>query len=475
MPPQIATLVCILGIVGLFALDRDRNIPTSKGLWIPVVWGWILGSREVSKWLAAFGMGQAGTLSASSELVGNPLDRNLYTVLLMLGVIVLLRRGQQVGRILRANGPILLFFLYCAASALWSDYPGVSFKRWIKSVGDLVMVMIVLTDPDRLTAIKRFLTRTSFLLVPFSVLLVKYYHDLGQKFDPSTGKQNFIGVTSDKNALGATCLLFGLGCLWRFLAAYRDREGTQRTRHLIVHGTLLAMMMWLFSKANSMTSLLCFVLTSGLIVATSVPALARKRAVVNSLVVTVLAVPALLLFLDTGTGLLGTVGRDASLTGRTEIWKEALAKDTSPILGAGFESFWLGGPLDGPWSGRSWHVNEAHNGYLEVYLNLGWVGVVLLAAVIVAGYRNVIGLLRRDSEAGRLRLAYFVVELMYSFTEAGFRMMNLVWICFLLAAVVVPRDSTAEPAVPEWRTAEAGAYRSSETAGYKSLSSSLCE
>jgi len=227
------------------------------------------------------------------------------------------------------------------------------------------------------------------------------------------------------------------------------------------------MVMWLFSKANSMTSLLCFALASGLIVATSVPVLARKRAVVNILVATVLAVPALPLFLDTGTGLLGTVGRDATLTGRTEIWKQALAKDTSPILGAGFESFWLGGPLDGRGYGRSWHVNEAHNGYLEVYLNLGWVGAVLLAVVIVTGYRNVIDLLRRDSEAGRLRLAYFVVGLMYSYTEAGFRMMGLVWICFLLAAA---RDSMAETAVPEWHTAEAGAYRSSETAGYKSLS-----
>jgi len=228
--------------------------------------------------------------------------------------------------------------------------------------------------------------------------------------------------------------------------------------------------MWLFSKANSMTSLLCFVLASCLLLATSVPALARKRAFVNILAAIVLIIPAFPLFLDTGTGLLTTVGRDATLTGRTEIWKEVLAADTSPILGAGFESFWLAAPLDRPGSGWSFHVNEAHNGYLEVYLNLGWVGVVLLAALIVAGYRNVIGLLCRDSEVGTLLFAYFVVELMYSYTEAGFRMMNTVWIFFLLAAIAVPRnrsaqksfkvqDSTADTTVPEWRTAEAGAYR----------------
>jgi O-antigen ligase len=202
------------------------------------------------------------------------------------------------------------------------------------------------------------------------------------------------------------------------------------------------MVMWLFSKANSMTSLLCFVLASCLIVATSVPALGRKRAVVNMLLATVLVIPAFPLFLDTGSGLLKTVGRDATLTGRTEIWKEVLAVETSPILGAGFESFWLAAPLDR--SGWSFHVNEAHNGYLEVYLNLGWVGVVLLAAVILTGYRNVIGLLCWDSEAGTLLFAYFVVELTYSYTEAGFRMMNTVWIFFLLAAIAVPKRSVPQ-------------------------------
>ena len=105
------------------------------------------------------------------------------------------------------------------------------------------------------------------------------------------------------------------------------------------------MVIWILSKANSMTSLVCFVLVSGVLAATSVPALARRRVVVNLLVATVLLAAALPLFLNV-TGLLEILGRDASLTGRTEIWQEALALDRNPILGAGFESFWLGPRLD---------------------------------------------------------------------------------------------------------------------------------
>jgi exopolysaccharide production protein ExoQ len=383
-------------------------------------------------------MGTTKAWSASAELEGSPLDRNLYAALLLCGVIALVRRGPDVRRVLRGNVPIILFFLYCGASILWSDYPTVSFKRWIKAVGDLVMVLIVVTDPEPLAALKRLFVRASFLVIPLSILVIKYYPDIGVGYRLAEGRRVITGLTLDKNALGAICMLFGLGFLWRFLSAYRDREDTHRTRHLIVHGTLLAMAMWIFSKANSMTALLCFVLGSGVIVATSIPGLARKRVVVNLLVVTVLASAALPLFLSVGTGVLTTFGRDATLTGRTDIWTEALAAVGNPMLGAGFESFWLSGPLD---EGRSFHVNEAHNGYLELYLNLGWIGVVLLAAVIVTGYRNVNGMLRQDPEEGGLLLAFFVVGLTYSMTEAGFRMMSLGWICFLLAALAVPKPS----------------------------------
>jgi len=82
--------------------------------------------------------------------------------------------------------------------------------------------------------------------------------------------------------------------------------------------------------------------------------------------------------------------------------------------------------------------NEAHNGYLEVYLNLGWVGIVLLGIVIVTGYRTVFRFLRQDPEIGRLKLVYFVVGLAYSFTEAGFRNLTPIWIAFLLAVVNIP-------------------------------------
>ena len=112
--------------------------------------------------------------------------------------------------------------------------------------------------------------------------------------------------------------------------------------------------------------------------------------------------------------------------------------NTNPAIGTGFESFWLGKRLEKIWSFYWWHPNEAHDGYLEVYLNLGWIGVALLAIVLVTGYRNVIAALRQDPGTGKIRLAYFVAAVAYNFTESAIRTMNPVWIFFLLAITAVP-------------------------------------
>jgi O-antigen ligase len=139
--------------------------------------------------------------------------------------------------------------------------------------------------------------------------------------------------------------------------------------------------------------------------------------------------------LNPDAGVISTMGRNPTLTGRTDVWKSVLDMAPDPLLGAGFESFWLGPRLKKLWSIYVWQPNEAHNGYIEVYLNLGWAGVFLLALVILTAYRKVVRGLRLDMETGNLRLAYFVVALIYSLTEAGFRIFSSVWIVFLLSIV----------------------------------------
>jgi O-antigen ligase len=78
---------------------------------------------------------------------------------------------------------------------------------------------------------------------------------------------------------------------------------------------------------------------------------------------------------------------------------------------------------------------SAHNGYVEVYLDIGLVGLCLLVLVLISGYRRAGEAFRRNRELCALILAYLVTGVFYNITEAGFRLMSPSWIFPLLAVV----------------------------------------
>ena len=438
MPPSLATLLFVVGIAGLFLLDRDRDARTSPALWLPVVWLALGGSRNVSQWFGA----PLLTNSPDDYLDGSPLDRAILTGLIVFGVMVLVARGRRSEEVLRRNAPLLVFFVYCAVSAVWSDFPFVALKRWTKALGNVVMILVVLTDPDPNASVKKFFSRTAFLLIPSSVLLIKYYPQLSRYYDKWEGTAYYLGVSSDKNMLGGICLVMGLGILWRFIDVLR--ETVHRGRRCLVYGTVLAMNLWLLQLANSATSLGCFMLGATLIGILSL--FRRERPQIVHLMVGGIAVVGLVVYLypDAFAFLVGSMGRNATLTGRTDLWSDLLRMDTNPLFGAGFESFFLGDRLEFLWSKYWWHPNEAHNGYLETYLTLGVVGLCLLAWMMIAGYRNALNNYRRDPRYGSLRLTFLVVAAIYNTTEAAFKVMHPVWIFFLLAVTAVPELARQE-------------------------------
>ena len=87
-------------------------------------------------------------------------------------------------------------------------------------------------------------------------------------------------------------------------------------------------------------------------------------------------------------------------------------------------------------------INESHDGYTEMLLNLGWLGLGLLGVLIASGYRKITQGFRLNPEYSGLTLAFFLNALITGFTEAAFRMRDPVWFCFLLAATAVPEGGT---------------------------------
>ncbi|HXZ39880.1 MAG TPA: O-antigen ligase family protein [Terriglobales bacterium] len=445
MNPHVALFICVVGIAGLFYLDRDASARPSRALWIPVLWLAIAGSRAVSVWF-----GIAPPEGVNVQMEGSPVDRLFFQVLLVAGIIVLVRRSSRAGDLLKANWPLILYFSYCLLSVFWSEFPDVSLKRWTKAIGDLVMVLVVATDAEPVAALKHLLSRLGFVLLPASILLIHYFGDLGRAYTPDGVPMN-TGVSTTKNELGVITFVLTLGAVWRVLSLLENKEHPARGRHLWAQLTLLAIAVWVLVMAQSATSIACVAFGAALMLATRTPAIRRRPGAVHALVLAIILAGAVTFLLGGQSEVVQALGRKDNLSGRTDIWAAVLGAGTNPLLGAGFESFWITPSYLAKFVQKlvafGWwdpgKLNEAHCGYLEVYLELGWVGVSMIALILISGYRASTAAFRRDPQIGGLMLAYVATAAVYSITEAGFRMLLPMWI-FLLLVIVVSRRITAE-------------------------------
>src|ERR1700677_2240092 len=337
MNPSIASLICACGIAGLFYLNRDGSVRTSKALWLPVVYLWIIGSRSVSTWL-----GVAPANGTNVQLEGSPLDAAFFGVLLGAAIIVLFFRGKgnAIGPLFTANRLIAIYLLYCLVSISWAYYPDVGLKRWIKSMNDLAMVLLVITDDRPLAAFNRLISRVGFVLLPASVLFIKYYGELGRGYDPNGGEMN-TGVTTNKNSLGLIVLVITLATLWTFREVFIDKRAPNRGRRLVAQGTLLAFGLALLEMANSATCIAGFFLGVGIMFATGLRGIRDRPGRVHALCLGILLVGGFTTLFG-GSVVTSSLGRKSNLSGRTEIWAAVIPAVSNPIVGDGYENFWIG-------------------------------------------------------------------------------------------------------------------------------------
>ena len=130
----------------------------------------IVGSRNLSQWLD----GQVG-MSAQAFEEGNPLDRIISSALILLAIGILMSRSFKWGAFFARNLSLIAFVFFALVSVCWSDFPFVAFKRWFRDLGNYLVILVVLSDPRPLEAVRVVLRRLSYLLVPLSILLIKYY------------------------------------------------------------------------------------------------------------------------------------------------------------------------------------------------------------------------------------------------------------------------------------------------------------
>ncbi|HWU49192.1 MAG TPA: O-antigen ligase family protein [Asticcacaulis sp.] len=203
---------------------------------------------------------------------------------------------------------------------------------------------------------------------------------------PSLGVHNDInagdwkGLWYEKNQMAA---IMALGFIAACASAYIAPE---RRKYWI---GLAVAIFGLVVMSKSKTSLLCCLLAAG-----AYPVLlALQRGGVLSIVFVWLAATGALiggtLFYAAPDLIFKALGKDPTLTGRTEIWASLMRlSDKHPWLGYGYKAFWT--PTSIPAAvvrkETGWGVPSAHNGWLDLLIQIGWLGVILFGATLAVAY-----------------------------------------------------------------------------------------
>jgi len=434
LSPTLASCLTVAVIIFLFRRDIREKPDITAALWLPLLWLVLGCSRSVSAWLNIFGLPVSGAPSVEE---GSPLDAWFYFALIIAGFCVLANRQVRLSEVVSNNGWLIVFLLYCFISITWSDFPFIAFKRWLKILGHPIMALIVLTEPDPKEALIRLMKRCAYIVVPVSILFIKYYPELGRGFSPWGGAV-CTGITTDKNALGGDCLILGYFFFWYLLQTWRNERSRWRRNELWLIAGFSIGIWWLFTQAHSATSSISLIV--GILVLLFV---GIRRINKNFIGTYMLAALVLLVIGEVTFGISShfseSLGRGSDLSDRAPLWTSLLGLHTNPILGTGFESFWLGKrPLQ--LEGIFYFLpNEAHNGYLETYLTLGSIGVFLLVGLFIATFRKIRLDLFRNFEWGRYRLGFLVAVILYNWTEAAFKTLSPLWFVFYLIATDYPR------------------------------------
>jgi len=423
-------------VIGLLIIERKRNPWATFALWIPTISMMISASRPLGRWF-----------SAAEEGFLDPL---VLALLILVSVIILIRRQINWAWILQDNRYLFLLIVYAAVSILWSDIPFVSIKRWIRLMGGVFLALVVVSEPKPLKALESIFRRGAYVLVPFSLVLVKYFPEFGRDYGMWSGLRMWTGVTLQKNSLGILCVLSGMFLIWGILQEWKMRtlfrNLIQNIADMVVLGIALVL---LFGAGESYSATSIGILIIGIAI---ILVLRNKKAFAKFVTRYLKSFLIFLLFMFLLlheiilSPITSVLGRDETFTGRIEIWELLIDfASRNPIFGVGYGGFYA----PGNWDLEHFFTTEfilanAHSGYLAVYVELGIVGLIFLGIFILSYCGKVRREMDYSLEWGIIGLCLLPMSLLYNYTEVGFvQSGNYLWSAMVFVMIVFSTSSAS--------------------------------
>lgn len=398
----------------------DRRI--SWALLIPLVFFAGQGAFSFqSEGTAVGGFAPGGVVQRSQGVFGYTLAGLSYSIVLWL----ISTRMKEISSFALRFKAFTALGALCVASALWSQSPlhsAIFGSCYL--VGTLfAFYLIARFDPEEIMSLTM---RLGVVVSVLGILMVAFFPQYGLTHGEARIGVGWVGIFQNRTG-AARCLVFLLSP-----GLVRGGGGSKAGRigYVLLLGTMVAM-------AHAVSAILVLFLFVAFMAAMRVGRRFDRRLFLVAAILGSAGIAlAVYIGVEYGAAILEALGRNPTLTGRTEIWR-ALADSIlkRPLLGYGFSAFWQG--LKGE-SARiiyavHWTFGYAHNGYLDILLQLGIAGLSLFVMTLVQAIRNA-WICYRFDRSGRYDwyIGILVIAVFYNLDEA-----TVVWPNDLLSILYI--------------------------------------
>lgn len=357
-------------------------------------------------------------------------------------ILLISSKTQSFASIVKSNRGLFFLILIICSSFIWSASPLVCLRRIAGIIGTSLFgfyIAMRFSFYDFLRLFYRALLIIAVLSILTAVLLPNY----GIHHDYSALNGTWRGVFTHKNHLGRAMVIFAIVsfCLLHY---------TRSKKYYL--GIALAFFLIIFSKSATAILILLALLTFGYY-------LRSLKGNINAvylkiIVFLVLVVSATIFFISNYAFIFAILDKDPTLTGRTFLWQKLMDMvNQSPLLGYGYGSFWLGdtGPSSIIWRQVGWEPPQAHNGFIDLMLDLGYVGLLVFLYIFLSSYFNYIKeyVAKKNMEYlwGILFITFMII---YNFSESGIMRTNDVFWILLIFTLTSYNKKVKRTFVPQF-------------------------
>ena len=383
---------------------------------------WLFFYQNLPGTLDGMAMASQGAMPTAPD--SNTFDRFVKICILSISVYVIVNRWV-VARKLAAfiNPGAAAFMLLAPLSALWSIEPTATLLRFVSLLCIVLLCFAIsVTGWHRQRFEQLAIPPLMFILIGSLIAGLIFPERITEIGTDVSQRGAWHGITHSKNEFGMMSSLATIICFNRVLAAGR------RVIWAML-GSAIAVACLVLSRSNtSLIATVIGVVTMFLVM--RVPVIKRRFSahVVVSIAVMILFYELVIQDILPGTHtLLGPItsmlGKDTTFSARTVIWnvvKEHM--QGAPYLGTGYGAYWLG-PF--PWSPSYvfvpmmyFYPTEAHNGYLDVMNDLGFLGLSVLVLFLFWYVRQTVQLMRVDRSQGALYAGVLLQEMVINMSES---------------------------------------------------------